>query len=102
MHMGNIHQAYGRTILIDADRYHIEVVEGLDVTQTSHHVLGFRHLNQAPTYIVVGSLNRHLDFAQRDVVAIQGVGIDFNLVLLDITTHGGNLRYPLHSLERVT
>ena len=67
----------------------------LEVAQAAHHELGFGHLHQAAADIVVGALDGLFDLRDGDVVGEQPVGIDLDLVLLDVAADAGDLGDPV-------
>ncbi len=79
----------------------LEVVEGVRVPVSPHHVLTARELEQAASDLVVRAPDRFDHLVQRELVGGEPVGVDRDLVLLDEAADGGDLRHARQRLDGV-
>ena len=101
VYMGDVPDQDGRAVLVHPDGRVLYVLDGLDVAQTSHHELGLAHLDQSAAHVVVAALQGRAYFRQGNVVGQQLVGIDLDLVLLDVTADGSHFGHPGHAHQLI-
>ena len=87
----------GVAVFVHPDRRVLYVLDGLDIAETPHHKLGLAHLNQPAAHIVVAALQGRAHFRKGNVVGQQLVGIDLDLILLDIAADGSHFGHTRHT-----
>src|SRR5262249_51385232 len=76
-----------------------DIVGGLGVSTTPHHILGTSGFDQSSTNIVVAAAHRIDYFADRDVVRLKLVGIYVDLILSDKTSERRDFRDTGNGLQ---
>jgi hypothetical protein len=96
--MRDVGQPNGRSFAIGPDRNLAKIIDVLDVAEPADHVFGLAHLDQPAAHVVVGALDCRADMRQRNSVGSQRVGVDLDLILLDVAANRRNLRDSRHRL----
>jgi hypothetical protein len=77
----------------------LQVLKGVDITDTADHELRFAHFDESAAHVVIRALNRALYVLERQPIGPQPVGGDFDLVLLDKPANAGHLGHARHRGE---
>jgi hypothetical protein len=78
-----------------------EILLVLQVASGADHVLGFAHLDDRPSGLLVAVTDRILEFRQRNAEGAQLVRIDHDLVLAHHAADRRHLRNTRHRLQLV-
>ncbi|HWP99256.1 MAG TPA: hypothetical protein VNK92_02175 [Vicinamibacterales bacterium] len=79
----------------------LDVTDAADVAAPAHHVRAAGPLHHAPADIVVARADRPRHRVDEHAVGEQRVGVDLDLVLLDIAAHRGDFRHAGDTSEPV-
>ena len=78
-----------------------DIIQTAQITLRPHHKLGFRHLNDAATDILIVIADRLHDLQRRNVVGLQFARIEYHLILLHETADTGHFRHAGRCRERI-
>ena len=95
--MGDVPDQNGRAVLVHPDGRVLDVLDRLDIAQAAHHKFDLAHFDKSAAHIVVAALQSRAHFRQGNVVGQQFVGIDLDLILLDVAADGSHFGHTGHA-----
>ena len=101
-HLANVLDADLRTVVGDAQRDVLEILERARVTAAANHVLRAAEFKQSSAGLLVAAAYRLHHAAHRDAVRPQTVRVEVHLVLARVTADWRNLGHARHRPEVIT